>query len=949
MYHSMPRRLLLSSARPCRFIARRRYPPAAVGFSRQFHISRTWLSSVPPDPHGTADSPSGTFTNDASPFNAEEHLPEHVSPNRTPTAEGEAKKEHGPYGSGVRRAMRNKRPSRNWTPPTATIPDWFHERNTIVNSDGQRIVPLQQVRIDDSQTGPDQAAEEGLAYGAGSDGGEQPGSGEQPESEHRYALTEAVWEELRASVKAGLRLPPSKYANEPSALKSHLVLHYPGNDGILFLDAVVKRLANEIGLDIVTLNAQDITQLCSEQDLADNGMSSSIRSLSYEVYRPSLPATLQEFDDSIGEGEDDADVIDTRNVRSEVSTPKFITIESSRDLGEVPLPTWLGLRSLVSSVGTNGSAGRGTSNRIEHSWLRLINELISSSGKGSKLPSRREESSAEAQLTGTRKTGQARDLIIQVQDCRDIQATREGSKFISLLQQAIQSRRQEGSRVLLIGTVAKEINNLTSQDASLDDDFSKTLIITPAAGLHVAGAFVEDRKRRTMDINIRHLQNMLRTRLSEQSSAIDENILTSRDWPLSTSIVKESGLDERYWSYNQIHWVATLALGCAEPEERLGFAHIQRGIEVMQRADSIKNSWLQETSPKAQASEMGNDRERLLKSLRKTCNTHEKKLLNGVVDAKSIHTTFADVHVAPETIETLKTLTTLSLIRPEAFTYGVLARDKIPGLLLYGPPGTGKTLLAKAVAHESGATVLEVSGSEVYDMYVGEGEKNVKAIFTLAKKLSPCVVFIDEADAIFCSRTGASNRTSHRELINQFLREWDGMNNLSAFIMVATNRPFDLDDAVLRRLPRRLLVDLPTEQDRLAILKIHLKDEDLDASVDLPELSRRTPFYSGSDLKNLCVAAALACVRQENNLAAQHQGEEPYQYPSKRTLTWEHFERGMEEISASISEDMASLSAIRKFDEQYGDRKGRRKRGPGWGFVPSNAVSPSADTVRVRT
>lgn len=372
---------------------------------------------------------------------------------------------------------------------------------------------------------------------------------------------------------------------------------------------------------------------------------------------------------------------------------------------------------------------------------------------------------------------------------------------------------------------------------------------------------------------------------------------------------------------------------------------------MMQKTERVKNDWLHEKTPKPKAAETGNDRERLLGSLRKTCNTHEKKLLNGVVDAKSIRTTFSDVHVPPETIDALKTLTSLSLIRPEAFTYGVLATDKIPGLLLYGPPGTGKTLLAKAVARESGATVLEVSGSEVYDMYVGEGEKNVKAIFTLAKKLSPCVVFIDEADAIFCSRTGASSRTSHRELINQFLREWDGMNDMSAFIMVATNRPFDLDDAVLRRLPRRLLVDLPTEQDRLAILKIHLKDETLDSSVDLAELARRTPLYSGSDLKNLSVAAALACVREENDLAAQHQGEEPYQYPARRTLTWKHFERGMEEISASISEDMSSLSAIRKFDEQYGDRKGRRKKAPGWGFMPAgmDESAASVDAARVRT
>lgn len=453
---------------------------------------------------------------------------------------------------------------------------------------------------------------------------------------------------------------------------------------------------------------------------------------------------------------------------------------------------------------------------------------------------------------------------------------------------------------------------------------------------------------RTLGINIRHMQDMLRTRLNESSSAVRDSIFENRSWPLSPSLVKESGLDERYWPYSQIHWATTLALGSVGPNEPLGIEHIQRGIEMMLKTDQTKNAWLRERAPRSTL-EAGTDRERLLNSLRKTCNSHEKKLLNGVVDANNIRTTFADVHVPPETIDALKTLTSLSLIRPEAFTYGVLATDKIPGLLLYGPPGTGKTLLAKAVARESGATVLEVSGSEVYDMYVGEGEKNVKAIFTLAKKLSPCVVFIDEADAIFCSRTGTSSRTSHRELINQFLREWDGMNDMSAFIMVATNRPFDLDDAVLRRLPRRLLVDLPTEQDRLAILKIHLKDETLDQSVDLAELAHRTPLYSGSDLKNLCVAAALACVREENDLAAKHQGPEPYQYPARRILTRAHFERGMEEISASISEDMSSLSAIRKFDEQYGDRKGRRKKSAGWGFMPLGTEQAETDAARVRT
>ena len=247
-------------------------------------------------------------------------------------------------------------------------------------------------------------------------------------------------------------------------------------------------------------------------------------------------------------------------------------------------------------------------------------------------------------------------------------------------------------------------------------------------------------------------------------------------------------------------------------------------------------------------------------------------------------------------------------------------------------------------------------------MYVGESEKNVRAIFSLARKLTPCIVFIDEADAILGARGSSAsggNRTSHRELINQFLQEWDGMNETSAFIMVATNRPFDLDEASLRRLPRRLLVDLPTEGDREAILKIHLKDEILAPDVSMAKLAAQTPFYSGSDLKNVCVAAALTCVREEfDNAAAANtttsestttpSTSQPKTYP-KRILHPHHFTKALEEISASISEDMGSLSAIRKFDEKYGDRRGRRKRG-GYGFrtVGEEGKEKEGASVRVR-
>lgn len=172
------------------------------------------------------------------------------------------------------------------------------------------------------------------------------------------------------------------------------------------------------------------------------------------------------------------------------------------------------------------------------------------------------------------------------------------------------------------------------------------------------------------------------------------------------------------------------------------------------------------------------------------------------------------------------------------------------------------------------------------------------------------------------------------------------MDDHSVFMMVASNRPFDLDDAVLRRLPRRLLVDLPVAKDRESILGIHLKNENLDPSVSLNKLAEQTPLYSGSDLKNLSVAAALACVREENELADSNKENKEFKLPEKRILTSNHFDKALAEISASISEDMSSLTAIRKFDERYGDRRGRRKK-TGYGFGTMDGVfDESAARVR---
>ncbi|CUA74937.1 Protein MSP1 [Rhizoctonia solani] len=251
---------------------------------------------------------------------------------------------------------------------------------------------------------------------------------------------------------------------------------------------------------------------------------------------------------------------------------------------------------------------------------------------------------------------------------------------------------------------------------------------------------------------------------------------------------------------------------------------------------------------------------------------HEDRLLGCIVNPAELQTTFAQVHLPDATIDSVRTLISLPLLYPAAFRSGILAQHAMTGALLFGPPGTGKTLLAKALAKESGARMMVVKPSDVMDMYVGEGEKLVRSVFSLARRLSPCIVFLDEIDALLGARSSRDTggaASAHRGLVTEFMQEMDGLRSSASSNVVvigATNRPFDLDDAVLRRLPRRLLIDLPGLEEREAILRIMLKEEDLAGDVDIPTLARRTDGFSGSDLKNLVVAAALDAVKEKVSL-----------------------------------------------------------------------------------
>ena len=226
--------------------------------------------------------------------------------------------------------------------------------------------------------------------------------------------------------------------------------------------------------------------------------------------------------------------------------------------------------------------------------------------------------------------------------------------------------------------------------------------------------------------------------------------------------------------------------------------------------------------------------------------------------------TFADVAGVDEAKQELAEVVEF-LKYPEKF--GSLGARIPRGVLLVGPPGTGKTLLARAVAGEAGVPFFSISGSEFVEMFVGVGASRVRDLFEQAKRNSPCIVFVDEIDAVGRQR-GAGLGGSHDEreqTLNQILVEMDGFDtNTNVIVVAATNRPDVLDPALLRpgRFDRQVVLDRPDIKGRRQILDVHIKGKPLDKTVDLDDLARRSPGFSGADLANLVNEAAILAARR---------------------------------------------------------------------------------------
>ncbi|KAM1326415.1 hypothetical protein EV2_011185 [Malus domestica] len=400
-----------------------------------------------------------------------------------------------------------------------------------------------------------------------------------------------------------------------------------------------------------------------------------------------------------------------------------------------------------------------------------------------------------------------------------------------------------------------------------------------------------------------------RSNLNELHEVLEENELSCNDLLLvdTDGVILTKRKAEKVVGWAKNHYLSSCLLPSVKGERlHLPRESLEIAISRLKEQESLSRKPSQN-----------------LKNLAK--DEYESNFVSAVVPPGEIGVRFDDVGALEDVKRALNELVILPMRRPELFSHGNLLRP-CKGILLFGPPGTGKTLLAKALATEAGTNFISITGSTLTSKWFGDAEKLTKALFSFASKLAPVIIFVDEVDSLLGARGGSFEHEATRRMRNEFMAAWDGLRSKDSqriLILGATNRPFDLDDAVIRRLPRRIYVDLPDVENRKKILSIFLAQENLAPGFQFDKLSEATEGYSGSDLKNLCIAAAYRPVQEL--LEEEKKDIKSDASTVLRPLTLDDLIQSKAKVGPSVSYDASSMNELRKWNEQYGEGGSRRK------------------------
>lgn len=736
--------IYISAERPCRYIGARRYAICR----RNVHSTQPLLRL-----DGSPKIPEAVYSQQVDRISEPSEIRSTASPaNGSSGGAGDPPDGSGKpvarsnYGSALRRAARNLKKFPEI--PRFELPQSFLQHNVVLWEDAPsetHSVTGTVVPVDTAFDPKVVASNENLEN---SPSAAQIAERKDSSNNHSGRADRPVWrvdgrviEEIESVMRANLQVPARQGIKPTIAARPHLVLHCPRKGGIASMDAVIRHLATSNKADLIKLDAQDLAGLGGNYlDGPGDPKPESLSTLGYDVHAPveahDHTVTMESFSTperiSIAAGDVAVIPLSTEIVQTIAnmlkgrhSPPKSqqpLASAASKDMG---LTTAESTRELKLAFFLDALLGACDTKRAVKGAEAETPDTESPTNGSDDVKDLDQVTTAKSSSDAPSKA--SRPVILQIDDYPEISHTDNGNWLLSAIHDALYQRRIEGQRIILIGTCSAENPELAPARLNhqiLPHDFASAptrTIVTPAVVEREPKAtFLRYHRLRNMVINAKNLRDMTR-RLAGTPDLIDNLPSdTIRGTYMPEEVILK--MQRHVWSSGYAHRVSMVALGINQRNnEALTTKHIEEAISMVEGTDKAKHSWTNGDKGRNRVSDgngpgskankwrSGSKKERA--QLEKECNEHEKKLLNGMINPADIRTTFDNVHVSKETVQTLKDLTLLPLACPQEFEYGVLAEQNISGLLLYGPPGTGKTLLAKAVAKDGGATILEVSGA----------------------------------------------------------------------------------------------------------------------------------------------------------------------------------------------------------------------------------------------
>ncbi|CCD45717.1 putative atpase family aaa domain-containing protein 1 protein [Botrytis cinerea BcDW1] len=473
------------------------------------------------------------------------------------------------------------------------------------------------------------------------------------------------------------------------------------------------------------------------------------------------------------------------------------------------------------------------------------------------------------------------------------------------LQAAIRTLSKENTIVMMLGGDDEDILNSVSNQTQ-----KGIMRMFTARSQEQYRLLEKDKENARLKENIRHLQRCIRMSPEAKMSPLAQPYTV--DWETFIPDATLRAMRRYFFPWDNIEIIARRAA-----KGKLDIDSMKIVMETYEKRNEAEKQWLEKHEDKDDLKEPWKSKlpqrawsiaEQISKSQQ---DEHLYQLLDTVVSPGDLNTTWSNIELDSDIKARITDI--ISLGESQKDSCGIL-KTSAGGALLYGPPGTGKTQLARVLAKTSGSIMLSVSGAEMESKYVGETEKLVASLFKLGKMLFPSIIFIDEADSLFSSRSqGGSGSIYQRKLVNQLLQEADGLSkdSNSPFLLLATNLPHLLDPAVLRRVPCRIYIGLPTISARENMFRMFLKEEFLDRSVDLKKLAEVTHRYTGSDIMALCVETAVISQREYRNTEA---GESSH-VKSSRILNISHFHQALKSNTPTTSPQL--MQEMRRFAQMY--------------------------------